>query len=527
MTELVALYARVSTDEQAEKQTIRTQLEYARGRAKIEGWTLREFVDEGISGKKTAFAKRPAGAELLDAIRRGDIARVVTYRLDRLGRRARFIHEALEDFTAAGVAYQSLTEPFDTGTPAGKLFLGMLAVMAEFESDSIQQRTSEGKRRVSTDDDRWLAGVVPYGYSLTEQSRLVVDVAEAEIVREIFAAVVAGRSYRAIVDDLNARGISATSDRRGKRRTTKRTTWYREGVSRIVRSEVYAGRASFFRTSRERAATYRNVPAIVTPATYLAARDAAAASAKFGGSHSLHDYELRGLIACGRCGYTLIGRPWGKAHGYYCHRCPIGERAFLKESRVLDLLWADILEFLAHPDATVRAIERSASDTGNAEDRAERELMALAQKLRELDDQEAQLLELRLAKTISGPVLERKAKALASDRERLRLRIEAVREQRAAAARAIEESAAVRRMLTQLRSLAERAGDDPARRIEIIRTATKGVTFHAKSGRVQIRYAFGAPAVASAPRREVVAASRTSASSPSRRRRAAVRQPVS
>lgn len=62
VTESVGLYARVSTDEQAERQTIRTPLEYARGRAKLEGWTLREFIDAGVSGKKIPLAKRPAGA---------------------------------------------------------------------------------------------------------------------------------------------------------------------------------------------------------------------------------------------------------------------------------------------------------------------------------------------------------------------------------------------------------------------------------------------------------------------------------
>jgi site-specific DNA recombinase len=516
MTETVALYARVSTDEQADKQTIRTQLEYARGRAKLEGWTVREFIDDGVSGKKIPFAKRPAGAELVAAIRRGDIARVITYRLDRLARRARFIHEALEEFTAAGVAYQSLTEPFDTSTPAGKLFLGVLAVMAEFESDSIQQRTSEGKHRVSVDDDRWLAGVVPYGYSLTEDSRLVIEPAEADVVRQIFAWVLDHKPYGWIERELNERGIPASRAGRGKRKNVSRMTWYREKISDIVRGEIYAGRAAFFRTSRSREATYRNVPAIVTPATYLAAREATASNKKFGGSHSTFAYRLRGLVACGRCGYTLIGRPWGKAHGYYCHRCPKGERGFVDEARLLEVLWRDVLEFVGNPDATLRAIARSSSEVGTAEEQAERELMALAQKLHEIDDQETQLLELRLAKTITAPILDRKAKALGTDREHVRLRMDAVRAQRAAAARAVEESAAARRLLAQLRKLTERAGEDLAMRAEIIRTATKGITFHAKTGKVQIRYAFGAPALVPAARGDLVAASPTGVSSPHR-----------
>jgi site-specific DNA recombinase len=185
--EVVAFYARVSSDEQREQHTIQTQLEYARGRAKLDGWTLREFVDDGISGKKVPFAKRAGGAALLEAARRGEVSRVVTYRLDRVGRRAKLIHEAIEDLARAGVPYASLTEPFDTATPAGRLFLGVLAVMAEFESDSIAQRTSDGKKRAATIDDRRLTGVIPYGYARGEGQRLVIDPDEADVVKQIYA----------------------------------------------------------------------------------------------------------------------------------------------------------------------------------------------------------------------------------------------------------------------------------------------------------------------------------------------------
>lgn len=489
MKERVAFYARVSSDEQADKGTIQTQLEYARGRAKLEGWQLIEFVDDGVSGKKISFAKRPEGARLLDAARRGEFARVVTYRLDRLGRRARFIHEALEDFTAAGAAYASLTEPFDTATPAGKLFLGVLAVMAEFESDSIQQRTAEGKHRVSTLDDRWLAGVVPYGYSLTEDSRLVIDPTEAAIVREAFALTTAGRSSAQVADEFNARGIPACSDRRGKRKTTKSMGWEPGKISRMVRAEIYAGRAAFFRSSRSHEVAYRDVPAIVSPSTFLSARKATAKNKQFGRSHSRFDYQLRGLVRCGKCDYMMIGRPWGKAHGYYCHHCTEG-RAFVDEQKLLAILWGDVLGFLEKPDATLRALAHSASESGSAEEQAEQELVALAQQLREADEHEAQLLDLRLAKTISGPVLEKKAKAIAGERERIRLRMEAVREDRAKAARAVEESVSVRQLLGQLHGRA--SGANEAARAEIIRTVTKGVTFQPATGYLQVRYAFGA-----------------------------------
>jgi hypothetical protein len=338
-------------------------------------------------------------------------------------------------------------------------------------------------------DDRWLAGVVPYGYSLTEDSRLVIEPAEAEVVREAFALTIAGRPSAQVAAEFNARGISACSDRHGKRKTAKTTMWEPWKISRMVRAEIYAGRASFFRTSKTREVAHRDVPAIVTPSTFLAARKATTANGSFGKSHSKFDYRLRGLVHCGKCGYMMIGRPWGKAHGYYCHHCTEG-RAFVDEQKLLEILWGDVLGFLEKPDATLRALAHSASESGTAEEQAEQELTALAQQLREADEHEAQLLELRLAKTISGPVLEKKAKAIADARERTRMRMNSVREDRARAARAVEESVSVRQLLGQLHERAEGATD--AQRAEIIRTATKGTTFQPDTGYLQVRYAFGA-----------------------------------
>jgi hypothetical protein len=140
---------------------------------------------------------------------------------------------------------------------------------------------------------------------------------------------------------------------------------------------------------------------------------------------------------------------------------------------------------------------------------ADQELTALAQQLREADEQETQLLDLGLAKTISGPVLAQKAKAIARTRERTKLRMDVIREERAKAVRAVEDSVSVRALLSELHARA--AGATEAQRAEIIRTVTRGVTFHASTGHLQVRYAFGAtwarPALP-------VPMSRTQASSP-------------
>jgi site-specific DNA recombinase len=74
----------------------------------------------------------------------GRVKTVLIWRLDRMGRNARALLDVVDMLECAGVRLVSITESFDTSTPAGRLQLNMLASIAQFERDSIMQRTSEG-----------------------------------------------------------------------------------------------------------------------------------------------------------------------------------------------------------------------------------------------------------------------------------------------------------------------------------------------------------------------------------------------
>lgn len=93
MSNTIDFYARVSTEEQRERSTIDAQITYAQKRAEAEGWKLRLFLDDGISGT-IRLRERPAGAELLQAAKAKEITIAATYKLDRLGRVASVIRMA-------------------------------------------------------------------------------------------------------------------------------------------------------------------------------------------------------------------------------------------------------------------------------------------------------------------------------------------------------------------------------------------------------------------------------------------------
>lgn len=122
-------YARVSTEEQNFDLQI-DALQQA-GCEKI-------FQDE-MSGAK---AERPGLSAALSFARNGDT--LVVWRLDRLGRSLKDLIARVEDLQQRGVAFRSLHESIDTGSPSGKLQFHIFSALAEFERDLIHERTMAG-----------------------------------------------------------------------------------------------------------------------------------------------------------------------------------------------------------------------------------------------------------------------------------------------------------------------------------------------------------------------------------------------
>ncbi len=108
-----AMYLRVSTEEQRERQTIATQRTFAASYNKTNdifpyGW----YEDDGVSGT-IPLEQRPAGSRLLADARAGKINAVYIYKLDRLGRDPLLILNTVNDLEHLAVQVKSMTEPFD------------------------------------------------------------------------------------------------------------------------------------------------------------------------------------------------------------------------------------------------------------------------------------------------------------------------------------------------------------------------------------------------------------------------------
>jgi DNA invertase Pin-like site-specific DNA recombinase len=133
-----AIYARVSTID----QKLELQRDEAREIINRRGWKfMRVYEDHGASG---ATRERRGLEELLRDARRRYFDVLVVWRSDRLFRSVHEMVVTLEEFAALGVDFISVTEPFDTSTPTGKLLLLICTAFAQFERDIMIERTVAG-----------------------------------------------------------------------------------------------------------------------------------------------------------------------------------------------------------------------------------------------------------------------------------------------------------------------------------------------------------------------------------------------
>lgn len=136
----VAIYARVSTDE----QTVDPQLRDLRDLARHRGWNEpTEYVDVGVSGSKDS---RPAWNRLWDDVHKGRVHVLLVHALDRLGRSLPHLVEVVNTLVERQVTLVSHRENIDLSTATGRMVAGLFSVLADYELAMIRERTKAGMR---------------------------------------------------------------------------------------------------------------------------------------------------------------------------------------------------------------------------------------------------------------------------------------------------------------------------------------------------------------------------------------------
>jgi site-specific DNA recombinase len=395
-----ALYARVSSKQQTEANTIASQLDALRARIGADGLELETelaFIDEGYSG---GTLLRPALERLRDQAAAGSFDRLYVHSPDRLARNYPYQVLLVEELQRQGIDIVFLNHAIGQ-TPEENLLLQVQGMMAEYERAKILERSRRGKRHAANCGSVNVLSGAPYGYRYLGkyegggQARYEIIEEQAEVVRLIFCWVAMERcSIGAVCRRLQEKGIPSP---RGKHYWDRSTVWG------ILQNPAYIGQAQFGKTrvgpARPRLRSQRGkpgqprravsvhdtraeeriaiaVPALVDEVVFAAAAEQLAENRqRRRESQRGARYLLQGLVVCGQCESAYYGKPLsrsarkGKTRDYAYYRC-IGCDAYRfggqrictnKQCRTDQLdnaVWTDVCALLADPQRVHQEYQR-------------------------------------------------------------------------------------------------------------------------------------------------------------------------
>jgi site-specific DNA recombinase len=377
---LPPLYLRVSSEEQRDRETIEIQREFLEQyRSLYELEVTDVYEDDGISGT-IPLHERLEGRRLLEDAREGKFGAVLVYRLDRLGRSLLVIVDAHDRLQEAGVALRSGTEPIDTSNLSGRLIFQMLASFAEYDRESIRERTHAGRIRAWSRGKQM--GAIPYGYNIAEGGPFVVVENEARVVREIFENIAAGATLYSEAKRLNDEGVPSPGQRFKNKPRKHGSIWRHTTVGDIIRQLTYTG-SHVVKVDGGAGSIEREVPALVDSALRQKALSLLEENKRYAGGHPHRNYLLSGLIECAHCGRVYGGisvLSSGKRYQYYaCGRRRASydkqvehPRPYVSAQWLENLIWQDVRGFLKNPGEVLERLSEQLEGGGQANELEER-----------------------------------------------------------------------------------------------------------------------------------------------------------
>jgi site-specific DNA recombinase len=239
-----AIYARVSSDQQAERQTIDSQLGDLKACASRDGHRIEDamlFVDNGHSGTTLV---RPALERLRDMVALSAVDVVYVHSPDRLARS--YAHQVLllEEFAGADARVVFLNRPIGD-SPEDALLLQLQGMFAEYERAKMLERSRRGKRHRARAGAVSVLSRAPFGYRYVGreagggEARYDIDEDAAGVVRQVFTWV--GQERRTLA------GVCRRLLEAGIPSPAGRAHWSRAMVHTLLLNSAYVGRATYGR----------------------------------------------------------------------------------------------------------------------------------------------------------------------------------------------------------------------------------------------------------------------------------------
>ncbi len=406
----VALYARVSTEEQTENFSLGSQTELLNKHSKENGYKIYStYIDGGYSG---ASYERPEFQRLLADARQSRFDIVLVYRLDRFFRSNKDLLNVVDEMSSYGVDLKSITEPFDTTNYLGKFVLSLFGSIAELERNTFIERSKAGRLRRYREG--YYSGTTPckFGYNYNKETKkLEINEKEAEIVRHIFGLYLQPDSSLLKV---------ARKVRELGYKTKQGKIFESDRIHNILKSGVYTGiwHANRFGTKNRIKSEDEwievKVPVIIGEVIFEKAQSLLEQRKTYSTRNTKYEYLLQGLIKCGDCGNTIAGTADkqttvknGKRYGPYFklyYRCThFSKNKFERkvkcnlkyvQGEILEkTVWQEIEKILEEPSLVREAIE--GKDRFKAKDKksTEKQLELIKGKIERFTAEEQRLIE--------------------------------------------------------------------------------------------------------------------------------------
>ncbi len=195
----VAIYARVSTEEQAkEGLSVDAQIDKCKAFCQARDWEVFKIYKD--AGYSAGSLNRPALELLLRDAQEKKFNIILVYKIDRFSRKLRDLITVLDDLKEKNINFTSVTEQIDTTSAMGEAFFQIIGVFAQLERGMVKERVELAfDRKISLGDALYRA---PLGYTY-QNKKLVLDSENAQKVKEIFEMWIAGINYKEICKKFN------------------------------------------------------------------------------------------------------------------------------------------------------------------------------------------------------------------------------------------------------------------------------------------------------------------------------------
>ena len=235
----VAAYCRVSTDSDEQATSYEAQVEhYTEYIQKNPEWEFAGiFADDGITGTNTK--KRTEFNRMIDACMAGEIDMIITKSISRFARNTLDCLKYIRQLKEKNIPVYFEKESINTMDAKGEVLITIMASLAQQESQSLSQNVKLGLQfryqngQVQVNHNRFL------GYTKDAEGHLVIDPAQAEVVKRIYREYLEGYSMDKIAAGLEQDGILTGA---GK------TKWHTSTINKILRNEKYIGDALLQKT---------------------------------------------------------------------------------------------------------------------------------------------------------------------------------------------------------------------------------------------------------------------------------------